>query len=137
MISDKELNERFAQRGLRGTTQRLLVYRFLLEHPIHPSADTIYSALAPDNPTLSKTTVYNALHALEAAGLIRMLPLECGEQRFDADTLTHGHFRCIQCSKAFDFPLSEQQISALCPSEYVATSANVLFSGTCPACQGK
>ena len=41
--------------------QRIAIMEYLMEHPIHPSADDIYTALSPSMPTLSKTTVYNTL----------------------------------------------------------------------------
>lgn len=135
MTSDKELAGRFAACGLRPTAQRLLIYRFLLEHRVHPCADTIYSALAPENPTLSRTTVYNALHAMEQAGLIRAIPMEAGEQRFDADVSAHGHFLCRTCGVIFDFPLEEAALRALCPVGFAAESGDVVFRGRCPGCQ--
>lgn len=134
MISQKELAARFAERQLRPTPQRLLIYRYLLEHRIHPSADTIYSALAEEHPTLSRTTVYNSLHAMERAGLIRMIPVDSEEKRFDADVGAHGHFRCFGCGEVFDFPLEAASLNALCPAGFSAECGDVLFRGRCPGC---
>ena len=127
---------RFSALGLRPTPQRLQIYRFLLEHRIHPTADMIYSALLPANPTLSRTTVYNTLRAMEKTGLIRTLPADTteGEQRFDADAGAHGHFYCYVCSEVYDLPLGEAQMAALCPPDFAAESGNVLFRGRCPGC---
>lgn len=135
MTGEKELAARFADCGLRPTAQRLLIYRFLLQHRVHPSADTIYSALAPENPTLSRTTVYNALHAMEGAGLIRAVPMESGEQRFDADVSAHGHFVCGGCDTIFDFPLEATALQALCPPQFAAECGDVVFRGRCPDCR--
>ena len=41
--------------------QRIAIMEYLMDNPIHPSADDIYTALSPSMPTLSKTTVYNTL----------------------------------------------------------------------------
>lgn len=134
MYSEKELAARFAERGLRPTEQRLLVYRFLLEHRIHPSVETIYSALVREHPTLSRTTVYNSLHAMEQAGLIRTLLVNAQEQRFDADVVVHGHFSCQSCGEVFDFPLEETALAALCPQGFLAENGDVQFHGRCPDC---
>lgn len=56
--------------GLRPTQQRIAVYAYLLAHPTHPTADTIYQAMAAEYPTFSRTTIYNSLRALSAAGLM-------------------------------------------------------------------
>ena len=136
MISEKTMATRLQEQGLRPTQQRLLIYRFLLENPIHPTADTIYAALAPANPVLSRTTVYNSLHSMEKAGLIRALPADMveGEFRFDADTSAHGHFYCRGCGDVFDLPLGQEQLAALCPPSFTAEIGNVLFCGRCAHC---
>ncbi len=135
-MSERNLAERLQECGLRPTQQRLLIFRYLLEHRTHPTADMIYRDLSPDNPSLSRTTVYNALHNLQEVGVIRGLPADMaeGEYRFDADTAAHGHFYCRTCGKVFDLPINEDQISALCPAAFTAESNNVLFCGRCPAC---
>ena len=120
--------------GLRPTHQRLSVYLYLLEHPIHPSADTVYAALLPDSPSFSRTTIYNSLYALEKAGLIRRLNIDKDEQRFDADTADHGHFRCRSCGEIFDFPLGETGLRACCPPDFQAESCDLFFVGLCPDC---
>ena len=136
-MTERELSERFAARGLRPTAQRLLIYRFLLEHPIHPTADAIYSALLPEHPALSRTTVYNALHAMEEAGLIRMLPGEGEERQFDGNPVTHGHFRCRACGRLFDFPLTDGTLETLCPAGFRLAGGDLLLQGQCPDCQAK
>ena len=136
MVAERDLAARFSEQGLRPTPQRLLIYRYLLEHRIHPSVDTIYSALLPTNPALSRTTVYNTLHTMEKAGLVHTLPADMaeGEQRFDVDTGAHGHFYCQGCGKVYDLSLGEAQVAALCPADFAAESGNVLFRGRCPDC---
>lgn len=135
-MSERNLAERLQERGLRPTQQRLLIFRYLLEHPTHPTADTIYQDLSPEHPSLSRTTVYNALHSLQEVGVIRGLPADMaeGEYRFDADVGAHGHFYCRSCGEVFDLAVSKDQISALCPAAFTAESNNVLFCGRCPAC---
>ncbi|MBE6767626.1 MAG: transcriptional repressor [Ruminococcaceae bacterium] len=135
-MSERLLAERLHEVGLRPTQQRLLIWRYLLEHPTHPTADMIYQALSPAFPSLSRTTVYNTLHSMEKAGIIRGLPADMaeGEYRFDADIGTHGHFYCRECGDVFDIPVSDDQMATLCPAAFAADSSNILFCGRCPAC---
>lgn len=137
MLSEQELAQRLSACGLRPTQQRLLVYRFLLEHRVHPCADTIYDGLAAEYPSLSRTTVYNSLHALERVGLIRRIPVDEQEQRYDADVRPHGHFHCRVCGAVLDFPLNRTALEALCPPELTADSVDVLFCGRCSGCLSK
>ena len=68
-----------SSRGLRPTQQRIAVYEYLIEHPEHPSAETVYAALSRLYPAFSKTTVYNSLYALAEAGLVRTLTIQADE----------------------------------------------------------
>ena len=56
-MTQKQMADRLAERGIRPTTQRLAVYDYLYRHRTHPSADTVYEALVKKHPTFSKTTV--------------------------------------------------------------------------------
>ena len=51
--------ELLKQKDLKATYQRIKVLEFLDKHRIHPTIDEIYHALVLDNPSFSKTTVYN------------------------------------------------------------------------------
>lgn len=73
------------ERGIRATQQRLAVYEYLLLHPVHPTADMIFTALTPRYPSFSRTTIYNTLHTLVEAGLIREVNIDPQEQRFDGN----------------------------------------------------
>ena len=53
--------DRLLEHNIKPSMQRIAIMEYLMEHPIHPSADDIYTALSPSMPTLSKTTVYNTL----------------------------------------------------------------------------
>ena len=81
-MSSQEIAALLSQRGVRPTQQRIEVYRYLMDHPIHPSADTIYQALSAEYPSFSRTTIYNSLRSLTKAGLVRPVLIEPEEQRF-------------------------------------------------------
>ena len=123
------------EHGISPTQQRLAVYQYLLKHRTHPTADTVYQALAADYPTMSRTTVYNTMRALFGAGLLRIVTIDAEEQHFDADTADHGHFRCKQCGKLFDFTLPSNASHSLAPSGYRTEVFDVYATGVCPHCQ--
>ena len=120
--------------GIRVTPQRVAVYEYLVCHKTHPSADMIYEAVVKQYPNFSRTTIYNSLHTLEKAGLVKCIATVSGEQRFDADTSPHGHFRCTACGGISDFPLDDAQIAAITPPFSEATLESLLFAGICPLC---
>ena len=60
--------ERLLEHNIKPSMQRIAIMEYLMNHPIHPSADDIYTALSPSMPTLSKTTVYNTLKLFSEQG---------------------------------------------------------------------
>lgn len=136
----QQMAQLLCSRGVRPTQQRLAVYEYLLGHPIHPSVDTVYEAVSVDQPTFSRTTVYNSLHVLVQAGLVRELPLCSEERRYDAGLTPHAHFRCVACGCIKDVPLSADAALSLrlggsdeldgC----LIQGQELSFSGLCAAC---
>lgn len=99
----QDLNNIFKTHGLKNTHQRTLIYKFLLENRIHPTVEQIYEALKPEMSSLSKTTVYNVLKTLQEYKLVRTVPIDDTEVRYDGYTHTHGHFKCTNCGSIHDF----------------------------------
>ena len=130
----RKLADTLQEHGIRATQQRIAVYEYLLLHPVHPTADTIYRSLLPHHPTFSRTTVYNALHTLVDAGLVREVNINPQEQRFDGNPNDHGHFHCRRCGELFDFDLNTEQLRDLCPPGFISDVRDVFLVGICPAC---
>ncbi|NLN82578.1 MAG: transcriptional repressor [Clostridiales bacterium] len=134
-MNDSELISVLSRRGIRPTQQRIAVYKYLLTHPEHPSADTIYRALVEEYPVFSRTTIYNSLGALIEAGLVRQVNICADEQRFDATVTDHGHFFCKECGKVYDFGFdSPAMVSRLCPRGFIKEQGDVFFTGICKHC---
>lgn len=134
-MTRQELSDILRSHGICPTQQRIAVYEYLLSHRTHPTADMVYRAMVQDHPSLSRTTVYNTARALAKAGLIRIITIDAEEQRFDAGMEQHGHFRCNDCGKVYDFPLTQQAVDALSPATFTARTFEVYTTGVCPQCQ--
>ena len=77
--------ERLLEHNIKPSMQRIAIMEYLMNHPIHPSADDIYTALSPSMPTLSKTTVYNTLKLFSEQGAALMLTIDEKNTNFDAE----------------------------------------------------
>ncbi len=137
MRSKRVLDDAFRARDLRRTPQRYAVLDFLLRHPMHPTADDIYHAINRSDPRASRATVYNNLHTLVAAGLVREFALEGSRStRYDANTGRHHHFVCEACGRVEDvegLALPGLPRRAL-PGGRVVRSYDVVFHGLCAVC---
>jgi len=129
----------FSDRGLRCTPQRYVVLDYLVRHPVHASADEIFRAVNRADPRASRATVYNSLHALAEAGLVRQVHLEGKSVRFDANIDRHHHFVCERCGRVEDIRwfgvprLSERsQLGARVIRDY-----EMVFRGACEVCSAK
>lgn len=118
--------------GIRPSLTRVMIYDYLREHRTHPTADEIYTALSPNAPTLSKTTVYNTMKLLSAEGVIKTITIEEQQARFDACTDVHGHFLCRDCGKIFDFDTCLPQMQI--PEGFGVDVTEIYCTGKCKMC---
>lgn len=121
--------------GIRPSEQRTAVLHYLLNHPTHPSVDTIYEELHISMPTLSRTTVYNVLRNLAGKGIVKMLTIDDKNVRYDADIIPHAHLRCNRCGKLFDLP--QPEIGAFDCHDFRIDDVQVYCHGLCPECNAK
>jgi Fe2+ or Zn2+ uptake regulation protein len=111
-----ELRERFAERGLRCTRQRVQIYKALEASKAHPTAEELFWLVRESDQDLSLATVYNTLDAFCVHGLCRRLATSAGPARYDADLSTHLHVQ-DQEGRIHDVPpdLSQRLLDAVGP----------------------
>lgn len=123
--------------GLRVTRPRLMVLRVLADHP-HVSADHLRSLLDQvEDHTVSRQAVYDVLHALTDAGLVRSM-LVGTRALYELDLLdNHHHLLCRQCGALADVPCAVGYAPCLHPSDtqgFTVQTADVTYSGLCATC---
>lgn len=133
-ITTEFLSEQLRSKGIRPSYQRIKVLEYLYQKGGHPTVDEIYHALAAGIPTLSKVTIYNTLHTLIEAGLVRMLEIDETEKHFDITLTSHGHFQCEACGTIFNFDFNLDHIPTDDLKHFRITQKNVYFKGLCPDC---
>lgn len=133
-LTDSQLADMMHSAGIRPSAQRIAVLSYVANSKRHPSADEIFSELSNVFSSLSKTTVYNSLHTLVDAKLVRELEIESGNKRYDlAPQPPHSHFICRSCGKIFDMPIPAGadtiEIQGFC-----IDCVEVYLKGLCPNC---
>lgn len=122
------------QKGVRASTIRLNVLAYLLSHHVHPTVEQIHQALRKTMLTLSKTTIYNTLELFMQHNLVRVINIDEKEMRYDANTMEHGHFQCLECKVVTDFTI---QCTTPDLAGFKILTRNVYYHGICPKCQRK
>jgi len=121
--------------GIKPSFQRFKIYEYLYSNMNHPTVDNIYMALAPSMPTLSKTTVYNTLKLFISKGIVKTINIEDNEVRYDSGTMIHGHFKCLECGKLFDFPIDNNDHLQAALTDFQITEFHYNLKGYCKVCR--
>ncbi|WP_019552031.1 transcriptional regulator PerR [Propionispira raffinosivorans] len=136
----KEVTALLREKGFKVTPQRLAIYNVLSNTTEHPSAEMIFSKLQEFYPTMSLATVYKTIEILKEIGLVQILNVGEESFRYDANTDTHPHVRCLVCNRVDDiYGVDESayvnQISE--QTAYRLSGQQFYFYGVCPECQSK
>lgn len=125
-------------KGFKVTPQRLAIYNVLAATKAHPSAEMIFNELQPVYPTMSLATVYKTIEILKELNLVQVLNAGEDSFRYDADTSSHPHIRCLACGRVDDLHGidSADFVGKVAGStSYQITGKQFYFYGVCPQCQ--
>lgn len=120
------------EHDIKPSVIRIMIYDFLKDTKSHPTVDDIYHHILPDAPTLSKTTVYNSVKLFSEKGIVKILPIDGIQIRYDADIAFHGHFHCESCKRVYDFGISGSGELGL--EGFDIEHKEVFYSGICKDC---
>jgi len=119
---------------IRVSLQRIAVMSYLLENHCHPTVEVIYEGLHTVFPTLSRSTIYQALKLFCEKGAAQKIVTGDGEMRFDANITTHGHFMCIKCGTITDFYYPEKTVLPTPKGKFRILQQHLFYQGICPPC---
>lgn len=122
------------EHNIKPSYLRIRIMEYLLSKKSHPTVDEIYTELAKEIPTLSRTTVYNTLNLFIDAKITRLITIEDVETRYDADTSDHGHFKCEKCGIIYDFKIVNTDLETEGLDNFEIHEKNVYYRGICPKC---
>ncbi len=122
----------------RQTIQKLKIAEYLKSVNTHPNAETVYTHLKKELPTLTLATVYRNLNQMVAKGELNRLEIN-NEFRFDANLTSHQHCVCKKCGAiydAFNIKINEFALKNLKADDFIPLGVNIIFSGYCKKCGG-
>lgn len=124
--------------GLRVTAPRLAVLEAVGAAP-HATADQILTAVRRELPGVSVQGVYDVLHALTDAGLLRCIEPAGPPARYEPRTGdNHHHVVCRECGALDDVDCAVGHAPCLTPSTthgFSVDLAEVTYWGLCPGCR--
>jgi Fur family transcriptional regulator, peroxide stress response regulator len=143
-IEHQELKKMFydkcAEKGLKITPQRSLIFDELSKATDHPTADAIYKRVRKNLPNLSFDTVYRTLLSFTEIGIVALVEGYGEQKRFEPNLHQHHHFRCIRCHTIYDFEndsYNDIDVPAAVQKKGVIINKRVVLEGICFKCKGK
>jgi len=114
MTSEVNVEKKLREAGLRPTRQRLLLGTLLFgQGDRHVSAEVLHAEAVSRGEKVSLATVYNTLHQLKRAGLVRELAIEGTKAFFDTNTSSHHHFYLERDGTLLDIAPGTIQVEGL------------------------
>jgi Fur family transcriptional regulator, stress-responsive regulator len=132
-----DLAELLRERGLRVTSQRLLIERALREDGGHLTAEQVHDLVEPVLPGVTQQTVYSTLALLADLGVARRVVAPGGSTRFEAARAEHHHTVCERCGAIEDLDVRVPLAAATRASRaagFEPSSAGVTVLGLCARC---
>jgi Fur family ferric uptake transcriptional regulator len=126
--------------GLRVTRPRLAVLQALQQAP-HSDVPRLLPLVRGEIGTVSVQAVYDVLHALAGAGLVRRVEPAGSSALFELRVGdNHHHIVCRVCGAAADVDCAVGSAPCLDPSQthgFLVDEAEVTFWGVCPTCRSE
>jgi Fur family transcriptional regulator, stress-responsive regulator len=123
--------------GLRVTAARIAVLRTVRDGN-HLDVEAIAAGVRDRVGHISLQAVYEALHALSAAGLVRRIEPAGSPARYEGRVRdNHHHVVCRSCGVVADVDCAVGSAPCLTANEdhgFAIDEAEVVYWGLCPAC---
>jgi Fur family transcriptional regulator, peroxide stress response regulator len=130
----KEYRKILEDKGISPSLQRMMIYGYIVNSQDHPTSEDIYQGLCDEIPTLSRTTVYNALKLFVRKGLVCKMSISGNEIRYEGKLGFHAHFRCNKCGRIYDIPYSRDDIKIEETDGHTVESIELILRGLCRDC---
>ncbi|MGX9889536.1 Fur family transcriptional regulator [Streptomyces sp. NPDC002276] len=123
--------------GLRVTAARVALLE-TVRHGDHLDVEAVASGVRDRVGHISLQAVYDALHALTSAGLIRRIEPAGSPARFEGRVGdNHHHLMCRSCGVVADVDCAVGEAPCLTASDdhgFAIDEAEVIYWGLCPTC---
>ncbi|MDQ2700850.1 MAG: transcriptional repressor [Actinomycetota bacterium] len=137
MPETPEFENLLREADLRVTRPRVAVLAAVFSNP-HADTASIIEVVRADLGEVSHQAVYDVLHALTDAGLLRHIQPPGSPARYESRVGdNHHHVVCRSCGTIADVDCARGVAPCLAPSDdhgFVIDEAEVVYRGLCPDC---
>ncbi|MBE6690923.1 MAG: transcriptional repressor [Ruminococcaceae bacterium] len=116
------------------TAKRAAVLQVLRDSEGHLQPDEIFRRAKLLYPGMVLATVYNNLHALCEAGLIRRIRTADGADYYDKTPTPHEHAICSHCGRMLDLELGDLTAAFSAKTEMPILAYDLIVHTLCSDC---
>lgn len=107
-MNQEDFKELLRGKGLKVTSQRLLVLQIMAEHPgEHLATEQIFDLVRKTNPEIGLATIYRTVQVLVDLHLIDKISFDDDVARYELRSSNtkhhHHHAICLGCGEVFSF----------------------------------
>lgn len=137
VATTSDFQQMLREADMRVTRPRVAVLHAVHTHP-HADTDTVIRAVREELPDVSHQAVYDSLHALTAAHLVRRIQPSGSVARYESRVGdNHHHVVCRSCGAIADVDCAAGSAPCLAASDdhgFEIDEAEVIYWGLCPEC---
>ena len=146
-MNEEKVKDLLREKGLKVTSQRLMVLNILSAHgDEHLTVEEIYDLAKEESPEIGLATIYRTVQVLLELHVIEKVTFDDGFARYELNGEEtgsghrHHHAICTQCGKVYSLEtdlldtLEKQVFESL---GFEVTDPEVKLYGLCSACRRK
>lgn len=99
----EEIRNKFVEKGLKITPQRIIILEAIHKLNNHPTTDSIIEYIRESNPNIATGTVYKVLDTLVGNGIISKVRTDKDIMRYDAVLEGHHHIYYSDSESIVDY----------------------------------
>ena len=129
-MSPQEIERRLKVAGVNATAQRIAICQFVLCEADHPTVEDVKKWADQNFPKMSLATVYNTLHILVEAKLLKDLKFpHIDKVIYDNNVTKHHHFLDTETNEIFDIDETNVDIKTFLPKGVQIEDIDILIRG--------
>jgi Fur family ferric uptake transcriptional regulator len=132
-------NDYVSRKGLKNTSQRMVILETFLASKTHFSTEELYLKLRADHPKIGYATVHRTLKLFAECGIAAERHFGDGQTRFEPvhGEEHHDHLVCTECGLIIEFEepqIEKLQESVAAAHQFTIVNHRLELYGLCAAC---
>ena len=129
-LARHEIEARLRESGVNATAQRTAICQYVLCEADHPTVEDVKKWADANFPKMSLATVYNTLHTLVEAKLLRDFKFpHIDKVIYDNNVTKHHHFLDVESGEIYDLSEDDLKLKVQLPDDVIIDDIDILIRG--------